>query len=256
MHVIVHARQTVLHVQRSGKNDVDGTCAVAYEILKVASFRCMEQCGSQKKCKMLGAAYPRVNLSSVDGLEHLTWAVYDGVYMPGNPPSLTGHHDWESLNVGTTIHLIYHGRTNVEHCKPSTLASLNAEQATKVTQQQGLLQPVKRRPQATPVAAAWILTIQSVVNVPPQAVSSCSTGGTQAMSQDHKEDSNGESPFHETSRQIMIRSSPVQTAFSQIMQDAFCRFSCSEVCAGLGNGCERFCASRSLLGSYVHRKSI
>ena len=36
----------------------------------------------------------------------------------------------------------------------------------------------------------------------------------------------------------------------------FCRFSCSEVRAGLGNGCERLCASRSLLGSYVHQESI
>ena len=30
----------------------------------------------------------------------------------------------------------------------------------------------------------------------------------------------------------------------------------SEVCASSGNGCERFCASRSLLGSYVHQESI
>ena len=36
----------------------------------------------------------------------------------------------------------------------------------------------------------------------------------------------------------------------------FCWFSCSEVCAGLGNGCERLCTSRSLLGSYVHQESI
>ena len=36
----------------------------------------------------------------------------------------------------------------------------------------------------------------------------------------------------------------------------FCRFSCSEVRAGLGNGCERLCASRSLLGSYIHQESI
>ena len=36
----------------------------------------------------------------------------------------------------------------------------------------------------------------------------------------------------------------------------FCRFSCSEGRAGLGNGCERLCASRSLLGSYVHQESI
>ena len=38
---------------------------------------------------------------------------------------------------------------------------------------------------------------------------------------------------------------------------AFCVFVLSsEVCAGLGNGCERFCTSRSLLGSYVHQESI
>ena len=49
---------------------------------------------------------------------------------------------------------------------------------------------------------------------------------------------------------------PVQTAFSSFYARCFCRFSCSEVCAGLGNGCERFCASRSLLGSYVHQESI
>ena len=29
-----------------------------------------------------------------------------------------------------------------------------------------------------------------------------------------------------------------------------------KACAGLGNGCERFCVSRSLLGSYVHQESI
>ena len=48
----------------------------------------------------------------------------------------------------------------------------------------------------------------------------------------------------------------VQTAFSSFYARCFCRFSCSEVCAGLGNGCERFCTSRSLLGSYVHQESI
>ena len=42
--------------------------------------------------------------------------------------------------------------------------------------------------------------------------------------------------------------------FLLFMQFAFCRFSGSEVHAGLGNGCERLCASRSLLGSYVHQE--
>ena len=49
---------------------------------------------------------------------------------------------------------------------------------------------------------------------------------------------------------------PLQTAFSSFYARCFCRFSCSEVCAGLGNGCERFCASRSLLGPYIHQESI
>ena len=59
----------------------------------------------------------------------------------------------------------------------------------KLAQQQGLLQPGKRRPRDTPVAAAWTPTVQSVVNVPPQAVSSRSTGGAQAVLLDCKEDS-------------------------------------------------------------------
>ena len=138
--------------------------------------------------------------------------------MPGDLPALTGHHDWEHIISGTTLHLIFHGKTNDEHCKPSTIASLNAEQAMKLMQQQWLLQPGKRRPWAAPVAAAWIPTIQLVVNVPPQAVSSCSMGDTQATSLAYKEDSNGESPFHETSRCIMMRSSPVRTRLDPLWQ--------------------------------------
>ena len=56
-----------------GVNDADGQCIVAYKILMVASLCCMEWHGSQKKeCNTLGTAYPRVNLSDMDGLEHLT----------------------------------------------------------------------------------------------------------------------------------------------------------------------------------------
>ena len=160
-----------------GENDTDGQCVVAYKILKVVSLCCREWCSSQRKeCNTPGAAYPRVNMSDMDGLECLAWAVYDGVYMPGDLLDLTGHHNWEHIIVGTTLHLIYHGRTNDEHCKPLTIASLNAEQATKLAWQQGLLQPGKRRPQATPVAAVQTPTIQLVVNVLPQAVSSHSMG--------------------------------------------------------------------------------
>ena len=94
--------------------------------------------------------------------------------------------------------------------------------------QQGLLQPGKRRPQATPVAAAWTHTIQSVVNVPPQAVSSHSMVEAQAVLLDYKEDSDGESPFHETSRHIMMRSSQVGTHFDPLWQTTMWLEACGD----------------------------
>ena len=55
----------------------------------------------------------------------------------------------------------------------------------------------------------------------------------------------------------------LQTLFPQIiMQDAFALFagslvpSCRKLALVLGNGCERLCASRPLLGPYVHQESI
>ena len=79
-----------------GVNDTDGERIVAYEILTVALLHCTEWHGSQtKECNTLGATYPRMNLSDVKCLEHLTWAVYNWVYVPGYPPALTGCHDWE-----------------------------------------------------------------------------------------------------------------------------------------------------------------
>ena len=38
-------------------------------------------------------AYSRVVLSDVNSLECLAWAMYDGVFVPGDSPVLTGHHD-------------------------------------------------------------------------------------------------------------------------------------------------------------------
>ena len=97
-----------------GTNDIDGQCIVTYEILTVALLHCMEWCGSPKKpCNTLGDAYPRVVLSDVNGLECLAWAVYDGVFVPGHPPVLTGHHDWSHIITGITLHLIFHRKTQV-----------------------------------------------------------------------------------------------------------------------------------------------
>ena len=131
--------------------------------------------------------------------------------------------------MGTTLCLIFCRKTKGEHCKPSTITSLNAEQAMELTQQQGLLQLGKRRSWAVPNTAAWRTpTVQLVVNVPPQTVSSCSTGGVQAMSLDYKEDSDRGSPFHETSRCIMMKSSPVEAHLDPMWQMMMWLEACGE----------------------------
>ena len=52
--------------------------------------------------------------------------------------------------------------------------------------------------------------VQSVVNVPPQAASSHSTGGVQAMSLNFDVDMDEEEAFHESDRCIMMQCSPVK----------------------------------------------
>ena len=98
--------------QGVGANDLYGQHIVAYEILAFASVHCTEWRSSTKKCcHTLGDAYPLVNLGDVDGLECLAWAIYDGVFVPGKPPRLTGHHDWAHIITRTTLCLIFHGKT-------------------------------------------------------------------------------------------------------------------------------------------------
>ena len=63
----------------------------------------MEQHGNEKECNTLGATYPRMNLSNVNGPKHLTWTVYNGVCVPGDPLALTGYCGWEHIIVGTTL---------------------------------------------------------------------------------------------------------------------------------------------------------
>ena len=108
--------------QGIGTNDIDRQCVIACEILTIALLCCTEQHGSPKKpCNTLGNAYPRVVLSDVNGLECLAWAMYDSLFVPGDPPALTGHYDWSCIITRTTLHLIFHGKPPCEHCKPCTL---------------------------------------------------------------------------------------------------------------------------------------
>ena len=50
--------------------------------------------------------------------------------------------------------------------------------------------------------------MQFKVTIPPQAMSSRSTGGAQAVALDYAADSNGKSPFPKTSQHCLMRGSP------------------------------------------------
>ena len=67
----------------------------------------------------------------MDGLECLAWAVYDGVFLPGDPPTLIGYHDWKWIIAGTALRLIYQEKTLGVHCPPCTVMSQNTEWAAK-----------------------------------------------------------------------------------------------------------------------------
>ena len=115
-------------------------CMVAYEILQIASRQCTEWRRSEKKkANTLGDAYPWVDFQDIHSLKCLAWAMYNGVFVPGNKPALSGHYDWDHVVAGTLIHLIFWGQTDKDHCGPLTIASFNAKWATELVQQQGLL---------------------------------------------------------------------------------------------------------------------
>ena len=121
--------------------------------------------------------------------------------------------------MGMTLHLMFHRVTTNEHCETSMVASLNAKQAMKLVQQQGLLQPKQGRSQEVPATEAQRTpTVQLVMNVPSQAASSHSMGGAQAMSLDFDEDPDDENSFHESSRHIMMQCCPIKKCLDPMWQ--------------------------------------
>ena len=89
-----------------------------------------------------------MDLNDVDELECLAWAVYDGVFLPRDPPMLTGYHDWQWIIAGTMIHLIYQGTTAGAHCPLCTVVLFSAKQATKEAMHDPSWHTRKAKPQA------------------------------------------------------------------------------------------------------------
>ena len=87
-------------------HNTDALCIIAYEMLSFASDRCMGLCNGRPK--------PETSL------ERLTWAVYDGMYVPGSQPALSGPCNWACILDKMMTH-IFHGRMLWEHCPPAPL---------------------------------------------------------------------------------------------------------------------------------------
>ena len=73
-----------------------------------------------------------MDFQDVNSLKRVAWTVYDGVFMPSNKPALSGYYDWDCVVAGTLTHLIFQGQTDEEHCRPGTVASLNAKWAMEL----------------------------------------------------------------------------------------------------------------------------
>ena len=77
-----------------------------------------------------GDAYPCVDLWDPVVLEWLAWVVYDGMFAPGPPPEMLGHHDWDHMLAGTLVLLIYCGKMPYVHCNLTIIAGTNVQRAT------------------------------------------------------------------------------------------------------------------------------
>ena len=114
--MLLYTLDKLFHVFKGvGANDLNGQCMVAHEILSFASLCCMEWRGKPiNPCKTCGDASTMVDVDDEKGLKQLTWAIYDGVFLPGDPPQLQGQHDWAQIMAGT-YHLMFWGEYNFDH---------------------------------------------------------------------------------------------------------------------------------------------
>ena len=68
-----------------------------------------------------------LNVEDIRHLEHLTWAVYDGILLVGLWSELLGDHPWCTVLAGLQQH-IYRGCDDVAHCPPQMLGSWDCQE--------------------------------------------------------------------------------------------------------------------------------
>ena len=123
-------------------------------------------------------------------LEQLAWAIYDGVFILGR---VSGYQDWDHIVADTLVPLIYQGEMVWDHCSPATIAGANAQRATELVKEQGLMHYKERRVHITSSEAHVALlevpaqrapAVKFKVTMPPRARSSHSGEGSPVMALD------------------------------------------------------------------------
>ena len=106
----------------------------------VSANRCTDRRNGIEKTGMPDAL-ALLNVEDVHHLEHLAWAVYDGVLLVGPQPKLSGNHPWCTVLAGLQQH-IYRGE-DTAHCLPQTLSSWDHQERVEALHHVGGLRSVQ-----------------------------------------------------------------------------------------------------------------
>ena len=115
-----------IYTQIKNSQRVDDKFVLTYEILCISTNQCTDRQNGVKKASVPDAL-ALLNMNDVRHLEHLTWAVYDGMLLVGSWPKLLGDRPWCTVLDG--LHqCIYRGCKDVAHCPPQMLGSWDCQE--------------------------------------------------------------------------------------------------------------------------------
>ena len=105
LYLFLYVLDELFHVfKQLREDDFNAQSIVVWEILHIAQHHCTEWCRGEKVMgHTLGDAYFHVDFWDVAGLEQLTWAIYDGAFILGRVPELSGYQDWDCIVAGILI---------------------------------------------------------------------------------------------------------------------------------------------------------
>ena len=115
-----------IYVQVKNSQKPDDKLMLAYEILCISTNCCTNRWNGIKKTGVPDAL-ALLNVDDVHHLECLAWAVYDGVFLVGPWPKLSGDCPWCTVLAGLQQH-IYRGRDDAAHCPPQMLGSWDCQE--------------------------------------------------------------------------------------------------------------------------------